>query len=637
MLRYRCVVSCSLLLILASNAFAAEPLAKRFAAADANGDKKVSLEELLKLPGEKPVLTRDFRLFDLDENGTLSPEEFDAIPLGRPAAERGAIPDPFLEILNRAVAQLDEAYGQWDRNPKMNVNVADFVQSFLMSFPIPNRVVSFPEELQKDADENSNNRVTRDEARRFLEIQLGLRRSDGRLLRLLNGQVVINTAFVALDTNRDQTIDHAEFIAGWPRKEKLDDQWKKLDKNGDNKLSFDEFLMSPESAVADPVEQFRKCDANLDAFVDEKELLAGSPAADQPLAKHAFPGFDLNGDKKLNLWEFRQLPQSNPVLSWNMELADLNRDGALQYLEFSSYGGRFPLLRLIYFYRFDVDGNGTLDPKEFPFKTWPPQSLYRLNADGSGWKVVFSSEKYPTVGSPKISRDGKWLVCDAEQRDQKESGRKMLLMTIDGQDVREIGPGMMPTWSPNGKQIVFSNGGVQLLDLETNRVRTLESNGWSGQWAPGGNLVAFTQGSAIKTIDVETERVTDILPQADTPYQQIYWNIGWSADGKRICFKGVRKAGQAEIASVSVENPPDLKVHYDGPRVISNNFTWSPDGKRIVFGMHAADAPRMLMHEFNPNEKAEPILLKGPDLSLQSHDSCWSPDGKFLILNGRPD
>src|SRR4029079_14313437 len=140
--------------------------------------------------------------------------------------------------------------------------------------------------------------------------------------------------------------------------------------------------------------------------------------------------------------------------------------------------------------------------------------------------VVFSSEKYPTVGSPKISRDGKWLLCDAEQKDQKEPGRKMLLMTIDGQNVREIGPGMMPTWSPNGNHVVFSNAGVQLMDLETNRVRTLVSNGWSGQWARSGNLVAFTQGSAIKTIDVESERITDVLSQADTPYQQIYWNIG---------------------------------------------------------------------------------------------------------------
>src|SRR6478609_2943046 len=147
----------SLLLILTSNVFAAEPLAKRYAAADTDGDKKLSLEEFLKLPGEKPAMKRDFRLFDFDENGTLSPEEFDAVPLGRPAAERGALPDPFQEILNRAVMQLDETYDHWDRNPKMQINVADFVQSFLLSFPIPNRVVSFPEELQKDADENQNN------------------------------------------------------------------------------------------------------------------------------------------------------------------------------------------------------------------------------------------------------------------------------------------------------------------------------------------------------------------------------------------------------------------------------------------------------------------------------------------------
>ena len=55
-------------------------LAQRYAAADANGDKKLTLDEFLKLPGEQPVLQRDFRLFDFDGNQTLSPDSLHLSP-----------------------------------------------------------------------------------------------------------------------------------------------------------------------------------------------------------------------------------------------------------------------------------------------------------------------------------------------------------------------------------------------------------------------------------------------------------------------------------------------------------------------------------------------------------------------------
>ncbi len=622
-------------LLLFDSASAAEPLSKRFAAADADGDKRISLDELLKLSGEKDVLKRDFQLFDQDANKFLSATEFDAVPLGRPAAERGALPDPFAEIVDRAMEQLDETYNNWDQNPRRQINVQDFIQSFLLSFPNPDRLVSFPEELRKDADADQNQRVTRDEARRFLEIQLGIRRSDGHLLRLPTGQVVANTIFIAIDANRDQSIDRAEFLAKWPRQEGKEEVWTLIDKDKDGQISFVEFSASPLVAVFDAVEQFRKLDANLDSFVDAQELLAGSDAADKPLAERAFPGFDLNGDKKLSLWEYRQLPQANPVMPWNAELSDLDRNGVLDFLEFSTYGGRFPLLRLIYFYRFDLNGNGSLDTKEFAYKTFPTEALFRLNADGTGWKKIFSSEKYVSVGSPKISRDGKWIACDAVLQGQSDRGRVMLVMTIDGENVRELGVGMMPTWSADGKKIAYSSGGVQIMDVESRETRQLVP-GWSAQWSPDGKRVAFTQGPALKTIDVNTEEVQELLTQQDSPYRQIYWNLGWAPDGERIVFKGINRNGQSEVASVSTSNPPDLKIHYDGKQTFSNNFAWSPDGARVVFGMQSADNGRMQLHEFNPNAKDEPKRLAGADLELLSDDSCWSPDGKFLIMNGRP-
>lgn len=626
---------CLLVSAAAVETAAEDTLAKRYAAADANGDKKLSLDEFLKLPGEQPVLLRDFKLFDMDGNQSLSPEEFDSVPMGRPPSQRGALPDPIVQLAERAIAQMDETFGNWDQHPEKQIAVQQFVQSFQLSFPDPNSVAALRGQLQLAADENRNNQVSRDEARRFLEIQLGIRRSDGELLRFPTGQVVNNAVYVILDENGDLQISRDEFMSRWWHKEKLAEDWKNLDQNGNGAVTYEEYLTPAWHGVTDPVEEFRWYDTNLDARLDSEELLARSPDWNQTLARHAFPGFDLDRDGKLSLSEFRQLPQENLVLSWNSLMPDANRDGELQFSEFTVHDGRFPLLRLIFYLRMDTDGNGTLSPQEFTFKVFQPQGLYRLNADGTGWQQIFSSPQYPQVGSPKISRDGKMLLCDAVPLGQ-DGGRKMLLMTIDGKNVQDLGPGMMPTWSADGQQIAYSQQGVQTMDLATKTSKVLVQGGWGAQWSPDGKKIAFSQGTTVNVVDPESGEITPVLDAEQSPYQQIYWNMGWSADSQRLCFKGIRKeGGAAEIATVSLTDPsPDLKVHYSGQRIFSNNFTWSPDGKRIVFGMHAKEKPLMLMHEFNPaTADVEPIPLPGADPSLRSDDSCWSPDGMFIILN----
>src|SRR5262249_2885326 len=119
-----------------------ESSAQRFSAVDADGDRRVSREEFLKLPGGQQVLARDCTLFALAAKSSLSPDEFAAVPLGRPPRDRGPLPDPFAEIARQAMADIDKTCGQWDEHPTQQFGVLDFVQRFLSTFPDPDRVVS---------------------------------------------------------------------------------------------------------------------------------------------------------------------------------------------------------------------------------------------------------------------------------------------------------------------------------------------------------------------------------------------------------------------------------------------------------------------------------------------------------------
>lgn len=117
--------------------FAEGPSTAPFLALDADGDKKLSLDEFLKAPGEPDVLKRDYRLFDSNNDKRLTVEEFDAILFDQTSDQRGPVPDPFEEMLQRALEQLDENFDEWDQNPEKTVEVRGFVQSFVLSFPDP--------------------------------------------------------------------------------------------------------------------------------------------------------------------------------------------------------------------------------------------------------------------------------------------------------------------------------------------------------------------------------------------------------------------------------------------------------------------------------------------------------------------
>ena len=619
---------------------ASQPATKHFDEVDKNADQQLSLAEFLEIGGNPAVLKRDFQLFDLDGDRALSANEFTAVPRGQPAKQRGSLPDPLLELVDRVVSQLDESLDDWNRDLNREVPVQSFVESFLLLFPEPNFLPLRTADYVHEADPDQNQHVSRDEARRFIEIQMGVRRSDGKLLRFPNGQVVRFAMFLQFDRDGNDVIDRAEFFANWSDKTTVKQQWDLLDRDRDGVVPFEEFCTnSAGCGNDDPVEEFRKYDTNLDAFVDAEELRASSPAHAVELARHVFPGFDLDRDGKLNLSEFRQLPQSNFVQPWNISPVDRSRDEVIQFIEFTGRDAAFPLLRFVYFQRFDQNANGAIEPSELDFKIHQPDAFYRVNSNGTGWQLVYQSSQYCVLGSPRISPDGKWIVCDTFEKGGEGSWRemKLLMMTIDGKMTRKLGLGVLPNWSPDGRKLAFTFDGVQIIDLSLNRRRMLVPTGWSGQWSPDGKKIAYTEGAALRTIDPDTKEIATVLDGAANPYHSIFRNFGWSPDSNYLCFQGIRKDGRPEIATVSMVGDPDLNVLHDGTGDPQTNFAWSPNGQRVLFSWPTQDRSRMVLHEINPHKPSEPRPVRGLETTMSSRNSSWSPDGKFLIVHVRAE
>ena len=620
--------------------FAEEKLPEKFtvafAQADKNGDGRVSLEEFSATRSSVDVANRDFRLFDLNGDGFMVVGEFSAVPNVVPGNDRGPLPDPMIALLDQVVAGLDKALGDWNEHPDAEVTSNHFITALNNRFGTNG--IRFD---ATRADTDGNSRINRAEARRFMESQLGIRRGDGKLLRFPDGRVFNNNLFLHVDENKNDQLERNEFVEraycpGDPVKE-----FESVDANRDGVVSFEEWCTVPGRGLIDPVLEFLQMDTNLDSFLSPEELKAGTADWKKNLAANVFPGFDLDHDGKLSLAEYRFTPQSNMVLNWNWPLSDTDNDGKLSFQEYqndpASYPQfdrfQFPLLRYTYFHLFDVNADGYLDPTEYIFNVKARDELFVMNEDGTGWQPFFRFEGYLACGSVAVSPDGKSLAFDAWQ---KQGQSAIFVMAMEGGKPRELCSGMMPNWSKDSQFLTCSRSqpiyGVWLLEMEGDGREHLVP-GWGAQWSPDGERIAFTEGRELKVLNIVTDQTQTLLTAETNPYQQIFWNMTWSPDSKRLCLKGITAEGNQEIATIStVGDKPDLKVHHSTKDNVYADFAWHPNGARIICSMHCATRGYIQLYEFNPNTSDPPVLVKGQDPARNNTDASWTPDGKRLIV-----
>lgn len=604
-----------------------------FARLDVDHNKRLTREEYVQRSGDKPVLERDFKLFDFSGDGSLSRSEFAATPGIGPASSRGGIPDPFAGLLHQAVDAMDEAYDGWDQNPTEQMNSTFFAINFSASLATDNRR-RLDREIVAQADADGDHMVTRDEAKRFLEIQLGIRWTTGTRLRMENGRVVNFTRFLRADTNTDNIISKAEFVPTWWRPQTAEADFAKIDLNGDGELTLDEFADERGPNLVDPIGSFRSADTNLDAMLDAEELAKAIPDYRANLISSTLSGFGKDG--KISLNDYRLSMLGNVNYSWASIPKDENNDDLLSFEEFvfSNKRNLFQLQRRLYFHRFDRDGDKRLSSVEFEFRAKPRHSLILFSLETGETKEIYKRKEFPTCGSPMVSADGKTVAFDVMPV-QGISKTRILKMDLDGMNVHNLCEGLMPTWSPDGERFACSRyeggSGIWIMKADGTAVKRI-SDGWAAAWSPDGKSIAFTSDNSLRVYDVESEKIRVVLEKEAHPYQYIFWNMSWSPDSKRLVFKG-RLTNKQEIAIVNVTGKPNLKRGHSSDKQIAGDLAWSPDGKRILFNMYSNQFKKSLMHQFAPDSDDPPQLVPKLSTDRAWASVCFTPDGKWLILS----
>jgi Tol biopolymer transport system component len=214
--------------------------------------------------------------------------------------------------------------------------------------------------------------------------------------------------------------------------------------------------------------------------------------------------------------------------------------------------------------------------------------IYIMNADGSGLTRLTASPGNDL--SPTWSKDGKRIAFVSSRGDASPStaGSQawdiyVMDATPGGTVVRvtdRFGADFDPSWSPDGKQIVFVSGrdddGTGTTDLYAVTVDGLQVTRLTNQgvqvgepsWAPGGKQIAFTGGNFeandtdVYVLTLDGMQLTRITDGPGSPGSD--GSPTWSPDGKQIAFTSTRAGDAREIFTMNADGRAVTRLTFNG-------------------------------------------------------------------------
>lgn len=269
--------------------------------------------------------------------------------------------------------------------------------------------------------------------------------------------------------------------------------------------------------------------------------------------------------------------------------------------------------------------------------------FYIADQNGKDATLFLVPGEFHNVGSPAFSSDGQKLAFDGwkSQNGEGFANVQIIVANADGSDMKVIGPGAMPSWSPGGKRIAFSQpspNGVVIMNADGSKLKMIQERGWGAQWSPDGRKIAyslFDSGKAnIQIYDLIEETKTMVFPAGESPYSNLYWNMSWSPDSNWLCFKGRNASDNTyEVGTVNTAGMKEgFKVHYKNKKAPSADFAWHPQGDKIIFFPNSNPATLV---QFNPAEDKAPEPFNTVVKGKVNGGVCFTPDGQNLLFTVR--
>lgn len=259
-----------------------------------------------------------------------------------------------------------------------------------------------------------------------------------------------------------------------------------------------------------------------------------------------------------------------------------------------------------------------------------PPGLARLTNDLSG------------DTAPVWSPDGTLILYHSLRNRTQATLR---VMRPDGSDSRQIAA--IPrgvnslTWSPDGTRLLFSNGDIYSLAVDsagsmTQLTRPGEGVNTEPSWSPDGRTIAFISDRA-GTPDVYLLRSNDPRPLRLTDNRAWTQYLSWSPDGRLLLYTSTRD-GNIAIFTLDVEcilqrGPgAGCTTRLTSPSIENREPVWSPDGQRIAFT--SLQDGNLEIYVMNADGSNPTRLTHSPRVDWLPK---WSPNGEYIAFLSSPN
>jgi TolB protein len=279
--------------------------------------------------------------------------------------------------------------------------------------------------------------------------------------------------------------------------------------------------------------------------------------------------------------------------------------------------------------------NGLIAFADAPGQRAGPQAtqyaqIYTITPDG-GDRKQFTTGK-PGNFFPAWSPRGEQLAF-ASARDQKHA---IWIIDSTGKDERFITSGVLPAWSPDGKQLAITRpdtkGRPQIwivgVDGRDEKQLTSEGSNHCPTWSPAGDKIAYWSGDARGFGQVWVMRSDGTQKRQLTyPRKNEYTPDGSSANApawlfsEQIAYWAGREHRYGQIWTMNTDGSNQKQLTDEPAPASSDNPTWSPDGKKILFDTQRRKRPEIWV--MNSDGSDERVLAS--DVTVIPMRTSWQP------------